>query len=53
MMFGGRSAVYPQADTPTTCQVFGTDYRLNAIGGIEWKNTMAGRATKKYQTVGI
>ena len=25
--FGGRSAVYPQADTPTTRQVFGTDYR--------------------------
>jgi hypothetical protein len=26
-LFGGRSAVYPQADTPTTRQVFGTDYR--------------------------
>jgi len=26
-MFGGRSAAYPQADTPTTRQVFGTDYR--------------------------
>lgn len=25
-MFGGRSAAYPQADTPTTRQVFGTDY---------------------------
>lgn len=30
-----------------------TDDRLNAIGGIEWKNTKAGRVTKKYQTVGI
>jgi hypothetical protein len=26
-MFGGRSAAYPQADTPTTRQVFGTDCR--------------------------
>ena len=25
-MFGGRSAAYSQADTPTTRQVFGTDY---------------------------
>ena len=25
-VFGGRSAAYPQADTPTTRQVFGTDY---------------------------
>ena len=30
-MFGGRSAAYPQADTPTTRQVFGTDYRRKKV----------------------
>jgi len=36
-MLGGRSAAYPQADTPTTRQVFGTDYRRNAlISEKEW-----------------
>lgn len=34
-MFGGRSAAYPQADTPTTRQVFGADYRGNKMTAYE------------------
>ena len=30
-----------------------TDGRLNAIGGIKWKNTMAGHVMKKYPADGI
>ena len=60
-MFGGRSAAYPQADTPTTRQVFGTDYRRNKMYvtekemrdrlKLDSKSDLIGKLVMAYMTI--